>query len=291
MIDTAHAWAYKTVQGMSNVLKKIDKFFHTYSLPSIHQQLSLPILEHPPLDISIPLFWSMEHYTTVPSQRSREEAPSWNAARVQRSAISLYTSWWAAFCTPSTFYKDKDLRLLSDPHLGPAGNILSHMTAKGIASRLGTESRPSQALNQQHIIWNQKARSQYLQQHVLSNSKKYKYIAAQCAELLLWLGWLRSSEVFNLRIADSDMTPPLNHGRHNLPPGVGAILLRLLPSTKTNRDKQADMVIAWKTSGGLCPGHWLTYLFHIMKTLKWYDPNSFIFRCKEYTLEQLYLQT
>ena len=74
------------------------------------------------------------------------------------------------------------------------------------------------------------------------------------------------------------MTPPLNHGRHNLPPGVGAILLRLLPSTKTNRDKQADMVIAWKTSGGLCPGHWLTNLFHIMKTLKWYDPNSFIFR-------------
>ena len=127
----------------------------------------------------------MEHYTTAPSQRSREETPSWNAARAQRSAISLYTSWWAAFCTPSTFYKDKDLRLLSDPHLGPAGNILSHMTAKGIASLLGTESRPSQALNQQHIIWNQKARSQYLQQHVLSNSKKYNYIATQCAELLL----------------------------------------------------------------------------------------------------------
>ena len=70
-------------------------------------------------------------------------APSWNTARAQRSAISLHSSWYAAFCSTSTFYKDKELRLLSDPHLGPAENILSRMTSKGIASRLGTESTPS----------------------------------------------------------------------------------------------------------------------------------------------------
>ena len=93
MIDTAHAWYPKTVRGMCNNLKTIDQFFHTYSLPSIHQQLDLPKLKHPPLDISIPLFWSMEHYTTAPSKRSRGHAPTWNTGRVQRSAISLYSSW------------------------------------------------------------------------------------------------------------------------------------------------------------------------------------------------------
>ena len=169
----------------------------------------------------------MEHYTTVPSQRSREEAPSWNTAREQRSAISLYSSWWAAVCSPSTFYKDKELRFLSDPHLGPAENILSRMTSKGIASRLGTESNPSQALNQQHIIWNQTAISNYLKNNTLSVIQQYDYIAAQCVELILWLGWLRSSEVFSLGVTDIDMTPPHQHGRHNLPPGVGALLLRL----------------------------------------------------------------
>ena len=65
MIDTAHAWDYKTIKGMCNILKKMDSFFQSFSLPSIHQQLQLPILSHPPLDFSIPLFWSMEHVTPL----------------------------------------------------------------------------------------------------------------------------------------------------------------------------------------------------------------------------------
>ena len=108
--------------------------------------------------------------------------------------------------------------------------------------------------------------------------QEYDYIAAQCAELMFWLGWLRSIEVFSLRVQDIEMTPPHEHGRHNLPPGVGVILLRLLPSTKSSSDKQADMVIAWETSGGLCLGYWLTKLYTIMRSLKWYRPSSFIFR-------------
>ena len=86
------------------------------------------------------------------------------------------------------------------------------MTAKGIASRLGTESTPSQALNQQHIIWNQKARSKYLHQYVLNTEQQYDYIAVQSAELMFWLGWFRSIEVFSLQVQDIEMTPPHEHG-------------------------------------------------------------------------------
>ena len=74
------------------------------------------------------------------------------------------------------------------------------------------------------------------------------------------------------------MTPPKDHRKHNLPAGVGAILLRLLPSTKSNRDKQADMVIAWRISGGLALGSWLTKLFILMKKLGKYSPTSFLFQ-------------
>ena len=76
MIDTAHAWDHKTVQNMCNTLKGVDQFFQNFSLPPIHRQLDLSPLKHPPLDIAIPLFWSMEHYTTAPSTRSRGFAPS-----------------------------------------------------------------------------------------------------------------------------------------------------------------------------------------------------------------------
>lgn len=278
MIDAAHAWDHKTIKGMCNTIKKMESFFQSFSLPSIHQQLQLPILSHPPLDFSIPLFWSMEHYTTTPSRRSRETTPTWNTGRVQRSAISLYSSWWAAFCNPSTIYKDKERRLLSDINLGPSENILSRMTAGGMATRLGTESRPSQALNQRHILWNQEARKRILNDKDLTLMDKYLYTAAQCSELILWLGWLRSTEVFHLRREDVELTPPHNHGKYNLPPGVGAILLRLLPSTKSLRDKQADMVIAWKTSGGLQLGFWLTQLLSVMEKLNWVSSHSYIFR-------------
>ena len=225
----------------------------------------------------------MEHYTTTPSQRSKGATPTWNTGRVQRSAVSLYHSWWAAFCNPSTIYKDKDRRLLSDRNLGSTENTLSHMTAGGMAARLGTESRPSQALNQRQILWNQQARNNSLQVTNLTKMKQYEYIAANCAELILWLGWLRASEVFNLRVQDVDLTTPQNHGKHNLPPGVGAIQLRLLPSTKSQRDKQADVIIAWKTSGGLRLGHWLTKLYIAMKSLDWKSPHSYLFRDKANT--------
>ena len=168
-------------------------------------------------------------------------------------------------------------------NLGPTENILWHMTAGGMAARLGTESRPSQALNQRQILWNQQARNNSLQVTNLTKMKQYEYIAANCAELILWLGWLRASEVFNLRVQDVDLTTPQNHGKHNLPPGVGAIQLRLLPTTKSQRDKQADVIIAWKTSGGLRLGHWLTKLYIAMKSLDWKSPHSYLFRDKANT--------
>ena len=235
MIDSAHAWDYKTLQGRCNVLKKIDAFFQTHSLTSIHDQLQLPLVQHPPIDLSVPLFWSMEHYTTFPSRHSDRKAPKWNTGRAQRSAISLYSSWCAAFCFPSQIYKDKENRLLFNANLGPSDNILSRFTAGGMASRLGTESRPSYALSQRHILWNQEARVRTLQLK-LSLEEQYNYTAAQCAELILWLGWLRSTEAFHLRVQDVDLTPPKDHEKHNLPKGVGAIHYFLLPNpTVTNR--------------------------------------------------------
>ena len=282
MIDVAHAWAPKTLENACRNLRRIDKFFSSHNLPSLHQQLHLPSLHHPPLDVSITIFWSMVHYTTYPSSRSRGIAPTWNTGRSQRSSLSLYSAWTFALCFPHNSYKDSDNRVLSAPSVSPSDNILSRLSASGISSRLGTESRPSQALTFAHLCWNQNYRKNLLQ-NCSPLTQQYDLIAAQCAELIAWLGWLRASELFNIRREDIELVPPSNGGVYGLPHNVGAILFQLLPSTKSSRNKKVDIVIAWETSSGLNLGHWLLSLFRIMDKLHWSSPHSFIFRSKSDT--------
>ena len=276
MIDTAHANSVNTLSQYRAVLAKMDKFFTQSSLPMLHQQMNLPVIDHPPQSLAITMFWSMAFHTTVPSVNSHGTTPSWNTTRLQRSALSFYRSWWASVCNPENIFVD-NRRLLSDPMLSPTDNILATHTASGMASRLGTESRPSLALNQRHIHWNQNARIRSLQTK-LSITERYEQVAAQVAELIFWLGWLRSSETFGIRVADVEITPPKDHGKYGLPLGVGTILIRLLSTTKSQRNKQADMVIAFKTASGLALGFWLEELFQILKELNWYSPTCLLFR-------------
>ena len=71
--------------------------------------------------------------------------------------------------------------------MSPLDNILSRLTASEIGSRLGTESRPFQALNYRHIYWSQRHYKNLLQYH-LSLHAQYDIVAAQYVELLAWLG-------------------------------------------------------------------------------------------------------
>ena len=277
MIDVAHAWAPSTLQNACSSLRRTNDFFNTHHLPSLHHQLHLPSLKHPPLDVSITIFWDMIHHTTFPSSRNQSAAATWNTARSRRSTLSLFSAWTSATCFPHNTYRDNDNRILSAPSVSPSDNILSRLSASGISSRLGTQSRPSQALTYIHIVWNQKYRKDLLN-NCSSLPQQYDLIAAQCAELIAWLGWLRASELFNIRRDDIELVPPSEGAVYGLPPNVGAILFQLLPSTKSSRNKQVDIVIAWQTSSGLNLGYWLHYLFQTMDKLKWNSPHSFIFR-------------
>ena len=281
MIDTAHANSVSTLSQYRTVLARMDKFFVQSSLPLMHHQMNLPNIAHPPLSLAITMFWSMAYYTTVPSLHSTGETPSWNTTRLQRSALSFYKSWWASVCSPGDFFVD-NRRLMSDPKLSPTDTILATHTASGMASRLGTESRPSLALNQRHVHWNQNARILSLRTN-LTLIERYEQVAAQVAELIFWLGWLRSSETFGIRVQDVEITPPINHGKYGLPLGVGVILLRLLSTTKSQRNKQADMVIAFKTASGLKLGYWMGQLLEVLKELNWYSPTCLLF---QYTSHQ-----
>ena len=64
---------------------------------------------------------------------------------------------------------------------------------------------------------------------------------AGLANLLLWLGWLRSGELFGLTGQDIEVTLPVDGPRKDLPAGMGCLLLRLQEETKSDRTRRADV--------------------------------------------------
>ena len=81
-----------------------------------------------------------------------------------------------------------------------------------------------------------------------------------------------------MRVDDVELVPPGTGEVYSLPDPVGAILLQLLPSTKSSRNKQVDVVIAWKTASGLSLGFWLSKLLHLLHLLHRKSPSSYLFR-------------
>ena len=82
-------------------------------------------------------------------------------------------------------------------------------------------------------------------------SGQRRWALAGLANALFWLGWFRSSEAFSLLYSDIDVVPPSDGPLHDLPLGIGMVLCRLLPQTKTNRTSTADVVIAFSTLSGI----------------------------------------
>jgi hypothetical protein len=83
-----------------------------------------------------------------------------------------------------------------------------------------------------------------------------KAALAGLATLLLWLGWLRSSETFDLCWADFDVVEPEDGPSWDLPQGLGFVGVRLGPETKRSRNKPVDMILACQTLSGYHIGKW-----------------------------------
>ena len=79
---------------------------------------------------------------------------------------------------------------------------------------------------------------------------------AGLATMLLWLGWLRSSETFELRWQDFDVVEPEDGPLVDLPHGCGVVGVRLGPETKSSRTKAVDMFLAYQCFSGYHLGKW-----------------------------------
>ncbi len=125
--------------------------------------------------------------------------------------------------------------------------------------RLGSHSKPSWALSHVHIKWIDDCLNEAWQ-NAPTASDRHNLAIAGFANLMFYLGWLRGGELFESAPEDLVVTPPKAAAVQGLPPGIGAIELNLLPETKSDPAKTADVVVAYCTLSGPSLGKWASRL-------------------------------
>ena len=251
ILDMVHYWALGTHGKYQGKLTAISQFETEYDL---HQRILRPTpLLRPPAGADIGLMWMMESYSlrTTPLRGTDEMQLLSNATvRQLRSATSQYLAWDLMVSKPDGAYFDQQRRLICQP-CRPTDGLGCSLFASGIASRIGENVNPSVALLDRHVrSLVSDLEEQYLSAR--SPAARRKAALAGLATLLHWLGWLRSSENFDLRWNDFNVVEADDGPTVDLPRGCGVVGVRLGPETKSSRTKAVDMVCSWPTN--VCPG-------------------------------------
>jgi hypothetical protein len=174
------------------------------------------------------LLWGVLEYT-LQTSRKTGEGIKYNTARNLQSAASAYHLWEKMLQFPGHMYRDRDNNVIGASHLSSTDSVISTLGNKGTRRRLGTESRPPVALRYSHVAFNQEFRGRKYDGCGNDWLSKYEYAAAYFAETCAWGGWLRTAETFSLDDEDVEIITPANGALHNLPIGLGAVLLTLGP--------------------------------------------------------------
>jgi hypothetical protein len=127
--------------------------------------------------------------------------------------------------------------------------------SKGMERRLGSHSKTSWALSHVHIKWIDDCLNIAWHNATLP-SDRHNLAIAGFANLMFYLGRLRGGELFDTSLDDLVVTPPAQAATKSLLPGVGVIEFSLLPETKLDPSKTADIVVAFTTLSGLSLGKW-----------------------------------
>ena len=255
LVDTANSWARGTLTQYQTKLRQITRFEEAFDL----KVLKSSHLHCPPKGPEIPLLWSQEWYSSQGGGRQVGEGGektslAFGTIRQLRSAASHFLLLDALNAHPGENVLDRGGKLIHQP-CRPTDEMAYTLCTKGMASRIGTHSKPSHALLYRHVTHlDKELNKKYLQAN--SPELKREIATAAFANLMLFLGWLRSGETFTLRWSDLTVIEPDQGPTVDLPHGIGALLMTLLPETKSDRTNRADVVVAYKTMGGLRPGKW-----------------------------------
>jgi hypothetical protein len=133
---------------------------------------------------------------------------------------------------PGHMYRDRDNIVIGAYHLSPTDSVIATLGNKGMMRRLGTESRLQVALRYSHVAFNEEFRGRKYDGCGNDWFSKYEYTAAHFDATCARGGWLRAAETFSLDNEDVEIITPANGALHNLPIGVGGILLTFAKAPK-----------------------------------------------------------
>ena len=252
MLDVANSWAAKTHASYRSKLTYLKRFETTH--PGV-LLLAVTVLTRPPTPESVALAWAEVQYSVQPSPLPGRSTVAFGTMRQLRSAAGWHhTMAWLVGQPGTITYEDKGNRLIKADTLLTQDAALARFT-KGIQNRLGDKVEPSWALLDRHVrAFDEFFEANYTQS--TTAEQKRRWARAGLGNLLLWLGWLRSGELFDLRWMDIERIAPADGPRIDLPPGVGCLLLRLNEQTKSSPSATADLPLAYTTLSGYHLGRW-----------------------------------
>ena len=256
ILDLAHAWTEGTYRSYAGKWAYLRRFEASH--PGL-RFLVVPKAERPPSPPSIPLMWAELAYSVTGRTKTGDGNVSFNTVRQIRSAAAQFWGLGWMITRSGEVLLDPKHDSLSLAHPRPSDEATMTYFSKGLAARLGTASKPALPLLERHIIAID-AHFEALWDSSGDYRRQQDIARAALANSLAWLAWLRASELFGLRWCDITLIHPSQGQDFDLPRGVGALLLRLAPETKSMRNKAVDVPVAYRTKAGLRPGLWFERL-------------------------------
>jgi len=263
MIDVANVLSSSTWRAYQSSYRRFDKFERRHEGISILRSTKM---DHPSDSAAIPAAWSQQaHVLEKPrgSHPNSTDKVSYDTSRKCRSALAAWTRASFAVAFPEQVTQsDRGNRTMVVNRCIPSDELVYSMMSTGMSKRLGSGSVPPVALTAKQILW----QDQWCHRTFLeapNDINRLEIATAGATNTGEWLSWCRASEHFGLDWEDVTVTQPCDGATIGLEPGIGAIALRLLPETKTNRTSRADQFVSFHSSSGLSYGVWLTRLEQI----------------------------
>lgn len=255
LIDMAHYWAAGTHNTYQDRLRVIRNFEAAFDFSILKPTFLL----RPPAGPEIPLMWCQESYSLRRGAGRLQGALgdltlAFSTIRSLWSAASQFFAWDSMVSQPNVSYMDDRKRVLQLPCC-PTDNLSYTLHAAGMSSRVGNESKPSMALLDRHVRYLDKSLAARFRLSVIPREKRELALAG-LSNILFWLGWLRTSEVFSCEWRDFTLVEPPDGPQVDLPVGCGMFGCKLQPETKSNRTSRPDCIMAYRTISGYSPGIW-----------------------------------